>query len=1434
MGSLLLNLTVLSVRGNQLTGTLPSSLNRLLSLRVLDFYNNSLQGTFPSSILGLKKLKVLGLGSNQFNGSLPATLSRLPALTSLLLNDNDFSGTLPQIALRKLFNLTILTLDNNSFVGRLPPGLSTRLITWSMSNNHLSGSLPTDLSRYSQLTHFIVANNYLTGSLPARLTGANSSVPVYLEFEHNFFTGSLPASLGNLTIGHLFADENSFGGILPPIRSLAPNASISLSVNSLTGGFASWQSFDQLHGLHTLDLSSNDLGGDVPAGLLKIPTLVRLFLSDNDFGGPLPSEVSPSLHILDLSINDFHGTVPMNGESVSSLLTLDLSDNKLDGEIFVTGVPYGAFSLEFLDLSSNDLNGELGPYLSNMTSIVNLILRDNEFEGALEGRFRSLQDLEVIDLSSNAFTSAIPSDVFTLPEVRVIAFQQNCFGGSLPPNICDGSKNIETLAMNGLHAADKCHIPFFPVGIRSTVPTYTMRGGISGSVPSCLFTSYPRLQTLHMSSNSLKGKLEVHNITDSLIDLVLSHNYLYGHIPRIIQRRYWKKLDLSFNEFFGVIDHDIYYYPDKTRLMLNTNRLSGDIPEQLRDSDHISILSGNIFQCDSLGTQLPTSDPYYNSYTCGSANFDYALYVWVAATGFVLVFCVFIVWGKKVQISWTWVTHVYKEVKKTWRVFRCYTDQDSRSEGALDSRACNINHCGIVLYSLRKWTLRVAITIIVFIMPIYPVLTTKYGTYQHKYSWKVSLGYLAGFVPAVVCLVFFGTFVFAIFSDTCSFLPVNKNYLLKCMEHITCCDDSNGANFFSRLNSRLHTRNNSKNNSQASSRNNSAKLTPGKHARPFFGLTTMLGTQGGFPSSPFPGAVGGRSGGECGCAGGTATILSTPTQSVGGPSGAQPPSTPNSRWWNLFHPVQTVPDTREHFEMDSYLDGLEEDDDEDDLLDNTICCRWHWVSNRCQLLGVVLFNFFVVILVNMGYVYSLTTSLNSSVMKLFAISLSLFKLIWGVWITNIIMLVEDPLPDLPFPVAFPHHRVTVSAKGLTWLFFLNNLVVPCVSIALINPDCLYYIFKVPQEITSDYTYDTQAYVSDQMVTTPVTVHTSFIPPFSYSYQCSSALLVGFAEVFIYRFIFSGVAWPLIAILAKFGQEYTYLRYGEGSQLFRWLTTLLPPLIRPLKCLHQREHDVSVENNIMMAFWNETCVSWDEIIVFPPEERVASYTTDIAIIIAYGVIMPPIAVIGATSLIMTILFDQLCIGDLVTMSYEHPFLRPWVCQVDRECARFEILFQKIMPTLVWLLPVIWGFYLFDISGYTGTAVAIVVVMGAISVFIKGTSTLFKWGKMLANRWNKRLILRKVVPSPPPLPSPVSLSGFDRMTMSGGLHACLEEEEECEVGSDIEMHARCDTFMSGSAVQCDCSTNTPPVGITATPRERTRAFRLVHLHLSVLVF
>ena len=112
-----------------------------------------------------------------------------------------------------------MDLSNNALTGALPSevGHLTDVKWLDLTSNSLNGSLPTDIGRLTAVKGLAVRSATFTSSLPTqlgRLTGLES----YLDLASNWWHGTLPSQLAQLTrLRTMFSDNPS----LRPARSLS-------------------------------------------------------------------------------------------------------------------------------------------------------------------------------------------------------------------------------------------------------------------------------------------------------------------------------------------------------------------------------------------------------------------------------------------------------------------------------------------------------------------------------------------------------------------------------------------------------------------------------------------------------------------------------------------------------------------------------------------------------------------------------------------------------------------------------------------------------------------------------------------------------------------------------------------------------------------------------------------------------------------------------------------------------------------------------------------------------------------------------------------------------------------------------------------------------------------------------------------------------------
>ncbi|XP_057963208.1 protein STRUBBELIG-RECEPTOR FAMILY 3-like isoform X2 [Malania oleifera] len=160
---------------------------------------------------------------------------------------------------------------------------------------------------FSNVTGIVLPGANLSGQLSDNLNSFASLMT--LDLSNNHIGGSIPSNLP-ATAQQIFLSGNQFNGTIPSmITSLTQLKDMSLNNNHLSEGIP--DVFQQLTDLINLDLSGNNLSGQLPQSLQDLSSLTTLHLQDNQFTGML--DVLQNLPLTDLNIenNLFWGPVPV-------------------------------------------------------------------------------------------------------------------------------------------------------------------------------------------------------------------------------------------------------------------------------------------------------------------------------------------------------------------------------------------------------------------------------------------------------------------------------------------------------------------------------------------------------------------------------------------------------------------------------------------------------------------------------------------------------------------------------------------------------------------------------------------------------------------------------------------------------------------------------------------------------------------------------------------------------------------------------------------------------------------------------------------------------------------------------------------------------------------------------------------------------------------
>ena len=265
---------------NLLSGLLPSCLN-LQDVKHVFLKGNKLTGSLPKAVLNSSSLVTLDIRDNCFFGSIPEEIDGLSNLKVLLLGGNQFSGMIPK-QLCRLKRIGIMDLSNNSFFGTIPYCFCD--ITFGKLN--YTDFVYTHDSLYLSIGFLLPYKSLLKRDFEIQGTVWEYPVQVKIEFvtkyRLDFYKGLILDMMSSLDLSF-----NNLSGEIPlQLGELSSIYALNLSYNQLTGSIP--KIFSNLNQLESLDLSHNNLSGEIPSTLIDLHFLGVFSVSYNNLSGELP------------------------------------------------------------------------------------------------------------------------------------------------------------------------------------------------------------------------------------------------------------------------------------------------------------------------------------------------------------------------------------------------------------------------------------------------------------------------------------------------------------------------------------------------------------------------------------------------------------------------------------------------------------------------------------------------------------------------------------------------------------------------------------------------------------------------------------------------------------------------------------------------------------------------------------------------------------------------------------------------------------------------------------------------------------------------------------------------------------------------------------------------------------------------------------------
>ncbi|KAK9664570.1 hypothetical protein RND81_14G052500 [Saponaria officinalis] len=179
--------------------------------------------------------------------------------------------------------------------------------------------------------------------------------------------------------------------------------------------------------------------------------------------------------------------------------------------------------LTFIDLSENSFSGPIPSSLGQLNKLQSVNLGSNQLSGPIPASLGRIKTLTHLYLYINNLTGPLPSSLGSLPNLNELGIYQNKLTGSIPPNFA----NITAINLSNNRLTGDASFMF---GSKKTAFTL-----------------------INLSNNRFKFDFSKTGLPPGLKNLDISHNMIYGSLPKNIGQLPLMRIDVSFNQLCGQI-----------------------------------------------------------------------------------------------------------------------------------------------------------------------------------------------------------------------------------------------------------------------------------------------------------------------------------------------------------------------------------------------------------------------------------------------------------------------------------------------------------------------------------------------------------------------------------------------------------------------------------------------------------------------------------------------------------------------------------------------------------------------------------------------------------------------------------------------------------------------------------------------------------------
>jgi Leucine-rich repeat (LRR) protein len=1257
----------IALPGMGLQGTIPTSIGNISLVQVLDLSSNALYGDIPATLSNCSELYYLRLDENQFNTTFPEVFGQLPKIQVLLLENNAFHGHIPESfaitptmvdvgmsnnvltgcpprAAGNVSNLLYLHLDGNFFHCTIPESYSnfTNVEILDVSANLLYGTVPASFAELRELQSIALSGNSLTGSL-FDVAGMVHMVQYYVA--NNYFTGTVPGGLSDMVnLAHFDASGNFISGSLPSdIGRWSVLQTFYGFDNMLTGTIPA--SFGNCTPLYYLVVNNNFLTGTVPASLGQLTRITYLHLEYNHLSGTLPAALSgmTRMYLFDCAENTLTGTIPPELSSWTGAAFFVTTNNHLSGTIpedvfagmsslyqfdlagglFTGTIPslFGSLlRLQYFNVFDNQLTGSMPPSFGNLTRLQFMFTYTNRLTGPIPDSYGGMTYLEQAAWDYNLLSGTIPESVAALPFLQFLFADVNMLTGTFPRSFSDAVYLI-ALNVNHNYLTGTLDGVFNASNNVELLTLVLSDNQLSGTLPVELFR-LPKLNSLSAVSNCIQGQVPLEVCNSSLLVTLALDGLSSASSCRDTLLPGLSKSYIIRDSRVGTIPPCLFRMPILTTLHLSGNGLTGSIPDVPSESFLLDLsLSHN-----QLTGTVP---PHMQQRKWFNLDLAYNRLTGSLAPQF-----------ESQMLNASFFEHLGELLSglniSQLQVYPTLALENNRVSGAIPHSLLHRHNMSILGSNVFSCDVTESN------LPQYDSGRDSYQCGSDSFNVPFYLWL------ALLCVSLAAGWAVHRYQEVIQHYVGIEYALNHVYKWYFVLEDHPELLGGARLSAYRRVL-----------RLGEALCLLGLRCTGYMLLVLM----------PIYAA--------CSHYRGTILHQYAWTLSAAYLTGRLPAILMQIFLVALVayaaHTILTV----RYKQLAATQDGPS----------RTVSAA----ASRVDSTAVVVFiyglfltvNLFVVVGANTAYVVAAIYG-DRRVLFPAQLGLSLFKLLWNRffsvylirWTARLKALVGVPATE----AESEDQQQSAESQFVSLQMFvalLNNIAVPCLVVIVVSPSCLYNVFVAAPKVEAVYTYEACGYVfgAECLYFVPAFISTSYNPPFTYSYQCSSSFITYYAPTFVLLCLLRAFVSPLQQFLVY----HLHRRSAPGSRWNALLDSLLLPNLKSIVPGQAARRDV------FKPF-------------FDANQLLLSLVTYLGILLTFGAVFPPVALAILVTLLAVFHFNKLKVNRFIRRAVEQEQL-DYVDVVEAESARAGFL--PVLQRAAWMLVTVscWFYtlFLFDTLG-----------------------------------------------------------------------------------------------------------------------------------------